>query len=177
MVVLDQRDLRAAGLIDHADQLLVVGAPHQLRDFGDRVLEQSLELAGGRIQRTHGGRCLAIILLSVDRAVRGGAQHAQVLAIGLGCVDQRPVAAIAPIEFASFIVFAAIVAAGTAHGETRLLAGIQCDIAVLLGRACQRGTPAADGVHADHLGPRALGRARYDSLPTLLLRWVASRVP
>src|SRR5690606_20787364 len=100
----------------------------------DLVLEQRGERAGLEVQRADGRRRLAIVLLGVHRAVARDMGDRQVLAVGRGGVEQLPAAAFQAVQLAALVVLAAFVRAGGADGEPRLLAGVQGDGAVLLGR-------------------------------------------
>src|SRR3546814_3149186 len=100
--------------------------------LGDRVLEEAVELTGGRVQRADGTGAGFVALGRVHGAVGADPVDPQVLAVGLRGVDQHPLAVLHAVQLGAFVVLALLVAARRANRELRFLGLAQRNAAVLL---------------------------------------------
>src|SRR3546814_1491390 len=87
--------------------------------LGDRVLEEAVELTGGRVQRADGTGAGFVALGRVHGAVGADPVDPQVLAVGLRGVDQHPLAVLHAVQLGAFVVLALLVAARRANRELR----------------------------------------------------------
>ncbi len=177
MVLVDQLDLRRAGLGDRRDHGVAVGGLDQRGDFRHRILVQHREAAIVGVEGAERRGLLAVALGRVDGAVRRGAEDFDALATGLGTVDQRPLAAgVAPIQFVVRVgEIAFLVIAVVADREARLLLLVQRDTAVVARRARQRLATSAQRVHQHDFGSGAGGgpcihRGHHDVVRIILQR-------
>src|SRR3546814_14594107 len=89
--------------------------------LGDRVLEEAVELTGGRVPRADGTGAGFVALGRVHGAVGADPVDPQVLAVGLRGVDQHPLAVLHAVPLGAFVVLALLAAVRTPTRKLRLL--------------------------------------------------------
>ncbi len=177
MVLVDQVHVGCACLGHRGNEALLIRGPDEVGDIGNLVLKQLMELACFHVEGADAGRRASATARDVDGAIRGAADDPHVLAIRLGRADEAPPALrITAVKLTAFLEFAGLAATGGTDCESRLLARVQRDAAVVCG--CTRDGTATPGdrVHHHHFGTGALCRTRVVDGHQHVARIVAQRV-